>query len=42
MPRDVMDARKADGAKADAAPRVSERIASFMLRYSLFDEICVT
>jgi hypothetical protein len=29
--RDVMDAREADGAKADAAPKVSERIASFMI-----------
>ena len=29
-----MDAREVDGAKADAAPRVSERIASFMIEYS--------
>ena len=33
MPRDAMDARDADGAKADAAPRVSERIASFISGY---------
>jgi hypothetical protein len=34
MLSDVMDAREVDGAKADAAPRVSERIASFMIEYS--------
>ena len=34
MLRDVMDAWDADGAKADAAPRVRGKIASFMIRYS--------
>ena len=29
-----MDAREVDGANADAAPRASERIASFMMEYS--------
>ena len=35
-----MDAREADGANADAAPRVSERIASFMIECFLFF-VCV-
>ena len=39
MLRDVMDAREADGAKADAAPRVREKIASFMIGYCLFQVI---
>ena len=34
MLRDVIGAREADGANADAAPRVSERIASFMIENS--------
>jgi hypothetical protein len=34
MLRDVIGAREADGANADAAPRASERIASFMMEYS--------
>jgi hypothetical protein len=37
MLRDVMDPREVDGAKADAALRVSERIASFIVKYSLFN-----
>jgi hypothetical protein len=40
MLRDVMDAREADGAKADAAPRVSERIASFMIECFFIKVVC--